>query len=694
MAKFTEIDSTTSVSAQSSEKFSLEALTSLKQANLQRARSMHQNSVPSASLSFDNPYIIAKNTATSVENSREKPNEDLPIVAYERSRLDALAEAQIKDPKQLTQFREDLKKFESRVSAKKLNDLEVPDTYKHLERLLNTEEVNKWSLPMSERVRLAKQVLSQAADPTRIDQGAHNTCNVTAVEVRTYSLHPSNAARLVSEVAITGTYKSSEPSPTSINVDSRSLLPDAESRSDPRKDGERSFATQIFNVTAVNLVHRRDKTGNVYGNDSMGGDEYLYNRRLGQTVSKQPDLDDDQIVNAYDIVNATDRKREPLVMLDADDNVAGKGKNIVRVKSEEELMQKLVQAKDSGQLPVIVGVDAHVEPFWTDSGHGSAGGSSGGHVVNVYDLTSDQPPKVLIDNQWGSKSDHLGANAVSLRQLFIAMHEPNSAEKLQQKDVNEDRKNGKFDACKELELVRLHHFNKVGQLAKHSANERLNEDKLYSQRLLDTVNKVAAVWSEQLKSGKVDSAEHTRVHDKIADLTNDPNLSGPGRVSLLNLRREKNLIDATEYGGAITDLMGDLTSLKDIQPAKTKRENIEYSYKHQEYSDTLIALKATVKNVPEKERDKMLDQSLNDAENSDRWKFALLRTVHDSQMLSEEKFISRAGKLFRELRAHQEKGAYKQDEELFLAALDQSKKLLMESTPQVAHRIEAAAKKL
>jgi hypothetical protein len=48
-------------------------------------------------------------------------------------------------------------------------------------------------------------------------QGAHNSCNVTAVQVRTYSLHPAKAAKLIADIATDSEYTT--PKGIKINCD-------------------------------------------------------------------------------------------------------------------------------------------------------------------------------------------------------------------------------------------------------------------------------------------------------------------------------------------------------------------------------------------------------------------------------------------------------------------------------------------
>ena len=94
--------------------------------------------------------------------------------------------------------------------------------------------------------------MSNAAQQHEIDQGMHNTCNVTTLEQTLNRQSPDKAAQMVSEVGLTGQYKS--PDGQTINLDPRSLHPDGETnfRGTEAKDGNRNYASQVFDMAAIN----------------------------------------------------------------------------------------------------------------------------------------------------------------------------------------------------------------------------------------------------------------------------------------------------------------------------------------------------------------------------------------------------------------------------------------------------------
>src|SRR5262249_8778136 len=118
---------------------------------------------------------------------------------------------------------------------------------------------NHKNAPVSanDRLVLAEQVLHDAANPHSIDQGQQMTCNVTSLENRAYTRNPSEAARVVVDMATKGKYVTNGTPPLEVVVEQASLKPHGESRVNPPADGARSYSGQIFQVTAVNMHYQK-----------------------------------------------------------------------------------------------------------------------------------------------------------------------------------------------------------------------------------------------------------------------------------------------------------------------------------------------------------------------------------------------------------------------------------------------------
>lgn len=332
--------------------------------------------------------------------------------------------------------------LDQQQAHKKVHD-EVLETYRQINRILDKSEPSAAAIGDNERVMLAKQILSSACNTGDIGQGGHKTCNVAAVEVRTYTQDPASAARLVADVVMTGKYTTRDGH--EIKIDKGSIVPHDEAKSDPPISGGRSYASQIFQVAAVNIYHQRN--GNLrYEQREPSGESGDTGERLVD-YSVNPPKDGPSL---YDRVMGKDSEyfyTRPLLggkeIIDIGNQISdNNGKDwffaeknysvdgVPKVSSQEELLAQLANAVRNGQLPIVLRVNTNNEPFFTDSGAGAAGGSGGWHVVTVMDFVDGSPPRVMVDNQWDRSSDHTNRDyGVPLPVLFKAMQEPEVKDK-------------------------------------------------------------------------------------------------------------------------------------------------------------------------------------------------------------------------------------------------------------------------
>src|SRR5262249_53565715 len=133
-----------------------------------------------------------------------------------------------------------------------LSPEEVAKTYKQIERLL--EPSGDKPIEQAEKNKLALEVMRHVAHPQDISQGSYNTCNVTTVETRTYTRQPSEAAKLVADVALTGQYTAHDGTVVAVSPKAH-----GQSKLDlPTPDGTRDHASEIFQVTAVNIHYAQE----------------------------------------------------------------------------------------------------------------------------------------------------------------------------------------------------------------------------------------------------------------------------------------------------------------------------------------------------------------------------------------------------------------------------------------------------
>lgn len=365
------------------------------------------------------------------------------------------------DPAKLAQFKENMRLFEERAERDKLSPTEIAKTYNEIDRLL----VAKGDKPLKpeQRKDLAEQIIRQAADPTTIGQGAHNTCSMATVETRMYTRNPSDAARLITDVALTSQYVATDGRRVRVNPGAHN-----ESRNSTANDDGRSHASEIFQVTGVNLhIDQENRKTNPPGQlryeqhptkpgSGDSGERIIdYSSKPPRVVQSDPRIYHENLGNLRDVYSAITGKREEGIVIANDSPKLDKSDGVTRITSEQHLNDVLAQAKKDGKMPLIVAVDASVEPFWTDSGGGAAVGSRGGHVATITDYTSGPPAKVTIDNQWRKGADHDAARPLAVHELYQSIKGRSHAIVELEKDVQAAKDAGHPDTYKELDLARL-----------------------------------------------------------------------------------------------------------------------------------------------------------------------------------------------------------------------------------------------
>lgn len=444
-----------------------------------------------------------------------------PDVRAAHVELHKLADQLIRDPAARIKFEADLIRFENRAQKRGLSDKEVVDTYKSIEHLMTAPHTK---IPHRLRIQVAEDILSQAAEPGTICQGAYNTCNASTVEAMLYTKEPAKAAKLVADVAITGQFEKSDkslpPAQRFLTIDSGSLQPHGQSFL--HGDMHRGYASQIFAVTAVNLVYDDQGAGSRYAQENPWkpthpGDkppsplidpdndngERLYDN-TGKLIQVDPYMGDDEIIRAHQLI--TGRTEQGVLLTHP--SSGGTDPHLDMVSSEQDLYNALRKYK--GKLPIIVSIDTGLEPFFTDSGGGDAGGSGGGHVITVTDFVDGKPPMVAVDNQWDRAVDHRTAN-VSVRDLFFAMQAPEANYLQLNSIVAHNRKINQIDTATELDLERIQRICD-GKEVKGVADMKFGWE---VARRFDEAEKR---WSQQKANGTFDQAEYDRAQAKLEQL--------------------------------------------------------------------------------------------------------------------------------------------------------------------------------
>jgi hypothetical protein len=112
---------------------------------------------------------------------------------------------------------------------------------------------------------LAEQVVNHAAFPTSVDQGCNKTCSVATIENRIYTRTPKEFARMLADIADTGSYITFSGQKIDLANSKSGLTPDAESRAALKmqndgeggihRDGQRDWASQLVELVLAKIKH-------------------------------------------------------------------------------------------------------------------------------------------------------------------------------------------------------------------------------------------------------------------------------------------------------------------------------------------------------------------------------------------------------------------------------------------------------
>jgi hypothetical protein len=373
-----------------------------------------------------------ENASTHAEKDIKKAHDGLvtDTARFETTRRDELEMNKLtgtESPQQIEAIKKDV-------------DKQIDQTYQHVYELM--QKTCTWTpgLDILQRQQLASEVMHQVSDTTDIKQGRHETCNAATIEATTSSRYPEEAARLVEEVALTGIYKVG-------NIPYR--MPHENltyhTKAEQKPTGQRSFASQIFQTTAVNLYLLKHEPGKRYYEsdnlDKHKPDDTGERKQDGDKPAKAgPPGNFAAPGNFIEIQNLITGEKGTVL---SNNERTSDADRVTYVSSVQKLEQQLSEAKKNHKFPITIEVNVAKEPFHSE------GGRSGSHVVTIrgYDDSDPKNPKVFVDNQWSSKMDHLQGmdldhsdkdapcyNSLSTQTLFGTMQFPGTHQAPKPKD--------------------------------------------------------------------------------------------------------------------------------------------------------------------------------------------------------------------------------------------------------------------
>lgn len=360
----------------------------------------------------------------------------------------------------------------------------------------------------------------------------------------------------------------------------------------PPRDSVRSLASQLFQVTAVNIHYALQPSigsiGQIHydqlepkrGNPEDNGERLITNLPWSK-ADNSPNLFAPDIAQISREITK-DQPKEALITFEKN-----KHAEYDTVTDETSLRNKLKYAKDHGLLPITIGVHTGNEPFYTDSGSGTAGGSGGWHVVNVTDYQDGAPPVVTLDNQWGSKVDHTGKNKLTLDDLYFSMRSPRDESQIA-----------------ELESRRVHKTLNVRQeldLDRH----KFMTGKMKSDEYGKCMEKHLQTASKDLIDNKLDYNDYLKFinqfNSKIHDLDPDK------RFQMVKFENDQGLI---EYG-AYKDLLVETTVQVQIEHDLATKSKKSDSTGEKRYNQAMKQFAQNLKTMPKDEQGEIQNRVAN-----------------------------------------------------------------------------------
>lgn len=351
------------------------------------------------------------------------PSRELPIYASipnDRSRAHLKADIEHFSERMITKsgVTENMTR-EQEQARMKVVERQISETLRNVEEML-ADRNDTW-LSLSDRQRLAEEVMFMASMPTLIDQGVHPTCNVTVAEVRMYLQHPEIVTRIMKEIALHGQFTDGEGKVFKLRDSMRN--PDEEAVRNrnsgttklfteksglfgkTKQVGNRLYASQLLQNALVEK-HWIEKTGS-----------------LGFNGMRVIDLKSGNPVHDYDTADMSSFEVQQLLS-----RLTGKSENFILVNSHadpEAVKQKLVDAAHIYSNP-----EELLRLIKESKGHAgltieatTESGQKGPHFISVLgvrikSLKPNPAPNeiiVTIDDQWGK-----GRDQMTLQELYDA----------------------------------------------------------------------------------------------------------------------------------------------------------------------------------------------------------------------------------------------------------------------------------
>ncbi|HEY9786596.1 MAG TPA: hypothetical protein V6D17_14410 [Candidatus Obscuribacterales bacterium] len=496
----------------------------------------------------DNYTVRINEKGVAESNDRVDPNHRKAAdLNSERERLDAIADKTVLLTKERRAMRQDMEAFEKRARQSGLSDKEVAQFYAEVSRILEL----KGNKPMTdrERVRLALGTIRGAAEPTSNDQGDYATCQTSVVENRLYNKEPSAVARALADVATTGKFVAADG--TVVKLEANDLRAHGQAALNAeRGTWVRTYASQIYQVTAINALHTRNNELKI----PPGGMRWVQGRQNGddngerlmdfskippKLVSRLPD-DAGYPDGVAEMQYLMSGRWEPETVLSSVTYARmtdGRAQKTNVIDTKENLQAQLEKLHAEKKYPLPLVVHANSDPILATRKpqyvplNGKADANrylSDVHILNVLDY-NPKTGEIKLDNQWSNKGDFID-KPLTVDQLWGAMNRPTAMQWLDRLDAKRPGMSPDEYAAhlKAIMQASIYHWAVEKEAAglpydqddMRKSLERFNRtvsrlDPKYGQPAKSAVDEMLAAWEKDKADQKAQEEELRRQQDQL-----------------------------------------------------------------------------------------------------------------------------------------------------------------------------------
>lgn len=259
--------------------------------------------------------------------------------------------------------------------------------------------------PPTKQVEVAAGILEHAAHPEAVNQGPFNSCAFASMETEVYTRNPGIAAKLVSDVAITGRFTAKDG--TTVEVDKDTInrpfdTPNPVLSELSDRVGPRDQASQIFQATAFDVKLADGSKSPLH----FALREPNSLSPSGEFVGAEGEFEANQIFSKIPAI----REYESIYK-----RITGQESNGVLTLGDaangDEFQTALAKAKAQGRMPISVAINTTSEVFkdslTEDAATSALISGIGAHMMTITDYDPQSQTVYFRNHLNGAREEEL-----------------------------------------------------------------------------------------------------------------------------------------------------------------------------------------------------------------------------------------------------------------------------------------------